>query len=287
MNLIVATTSTAKEFFKELWKNYHESITFYGKTLLLIAVVFVLSWIISRIVCRVIAKGMKRINGFDESLIKILQSVARTFIWIFALLIILDLIGINTASILTVLGAVGLAVALAMKDSMSNIAAGLMLIVLRPYRTGDYVECGSVGGTIKEMGLFSTELKTVDGMFVAVPNSVIFGSPVKNYSRNPLRRGDIAVGIDYKNSLPEALKVLQQVLAECEDVLQDPAPEVLVDEFADSSVNLKIRFWAENAKYWNAYWQLKAAIKPALENANINIPFPQRVVTVINANKAE
>ena len=284
MNFMVAS-SVMQEFFKDMWVKYQDSILRYGKTLLTIVVVLIIGWVVAGVICRLIGRSARKVNKLDESLIKILKTVARSIVWVVVFLIVLDLIGINTASILTVLGAVGLAVALAMKDSLSNIAAGLMIITLRPYKTGDYVDCGDVSGTIKEMGLFSTELTTVDGLFVAVPNSLIFGSPVKNYSRNALRRGDIAVSIARTDSLTEAVKALQDMLAINELVLKDPAAEVLVSQLADSTVELNVRFWVKSENYWDAYWQIKSALKPALESAGMQIPFPRSVVTVINQEK--
>jgi len=204
-----------------------------------------------------------------------------------ALLIILDLFGVNTASILTVLGAAGLAVGLAMKDSLSNIAAGLMLLFLRPYKEGDYIDCGSISGTIVEIGLFSTFLKTFDGIFISAPNSTLFGNPVKNYSRNPFRRADITVGIAYGDSLGKALEVLQALLKNHELVQQDPAPQVLVADLAESSVNLTLRYWAKSQDYWNAYWSIKRQLKEVLESAGLNIPFPQRVVTMVNSKDSD
>ena len=281
----VATAQQGKvgDFFCDFCREHTEDFFRFGKVLLLAIVVLLLAWLFAGLVRKLIKRAQDKMPHIDGSAGHLGYVVARTFIWLFAFLIILDLFGINTASILTVLGAVGLAVALAMKDSMSNVAAGVMLIILRPYKTGDFVDCGSVAGTIKTMGLFSTEVATVDGVFVAVPNSAIFGSPIKNYSRNNTRRADITVGIDYSNSLPEGIKVLQKLMNENELILQDPAPQVLVADLADSSVNLTLRFWCSNDVYWDAYWQVKAAIKPALEGAGLSIPFPQRVITFANA----
>ena len=289
LNDVVQTVKEgrADDFFCDFCKNHAEDFVRFGKVLLLAVIVLALAWLFARLTRKLIDRTQNKLPHIDGSAGHLVYVVARTFIWLFAFLIILDLFGINTASILTVLGAVGLAVALAMKDSMSNVAAGVMLIILRPYKTGDFVDCGAVAGTIQTMGLFSTEVATIDGIFVAVPNSVIFGAPIKNYSRNNTRRADITVGIDYSNSLPEGIKVLEKLMRENELILQDPAPQVLVADLADSSVNLTLRFWCDNAVYWDAYWQVKAAIKPALEGAGLSIPFPQRVITFANSISGE
>ena len=269
--------------FAELLSEHQDKIIMFGKAVLLTVLVILLAWIVSRVLKNIIMGAVKKYPLVDEAVGKVSASILRVFIWLIAFLIILDLFGVNTASILTVLGAAGLAIGLAMKDSLSNIAAGLMLLILRPYKLGDYVDCGSVSGTIKEMGLFTTTLETVDGIFISAPNNVVFGSPVKNYSRNALRRADIVVGIAYGDSLPKAIEVLLDFMKQNELILQDPAPEVLVTELANSSVNLNLRFWAKSEQYWDAFWSVKAGLKPVIESAGLNIPFPQRVVTFANA----
>ena len=268
-------------FFETLWGEYKGEIFHFGKVLLMSIVVVAVAWLLTRIFKRLIRTSVKKVAKQDESLGGILANLVGALVWILAVMIILDLFGVNTASILTVLGAAGLAIGLAMKDSLSNIAAGLMLLFMRPYKVGDYVECGNISGTIMEMGLFTTILKTFDGVFISAPNSAIFGNPIKNYSRNPFRRADITVGIAYGDSLPQALEVLNELLKNNELVAQDPAPQVLVAELADSSVNLTLRYWAKTADYWNAYWGIKKDLKTVIEKAGLNIPFPQRVVTMV------
>ena len=276
-------TGGVSGFFQELWEKHQDSVVHFGKVLLLSLAVIVLAWIISRIVRRIIMRSTEKITVLDQSIGKVIYGIVRTVIWLFAFLIILDLFGINTASILTVLGAAGLAVGLAMKDSLSNIAAGLMLLFLHPYKVGDYVDAESVSGTIKEMGLFTTVLMTPDGLYVSAPNSVIFGKPIKNFSRNPLRRTDITVGISYGDSLPQGIEILKKMMMDNELILKDPAPEVLVADLADSSVNLTLRYWTSTQNYWPAYWGVKGNLKSTIESAGLNIPFPQRVLTFANA----
>lgn len=279
------------EIIHDLWTRYQADILHLGKILLISIAIVVLGYFAIKLFKKLINKSTQKLESVDESLGKALFAIARTIVWLFVALIILDLFGINTASFLTVLGAAGLAVGLAMKDSLSNIAAGVMLLIMRPYKAGDYIDCGSISGTIKEMGLFTTILMTVDGIYISAPNSVIFGTPIKNYSRNPQRRADITVGIDYADSLPKGVELLQKLLDSNDKILKDPAPQVLVAELADSSVNLTLRFWCTNENYWDVYWQVKAQLKNAIESAGLNIPFPQRVITfatpIPEKNKAE
>ena len=272
-----------QQVWEDFWAKNTDVLLNFGKVLVLVLVIILIALFVGRLTKKIINRAVQKVPVLDPSVGKIFYSIARTFIWLFTLLIILDLFGFNTASLLTVLGAAGLAVGLAMKDSLSNIAAGLMLLLLRPYKAGDYVDCGSVSGTIKEMGLFTTTLTTVDGIYISTPNSVIFGTPVKNYSRNSTRRADITVGIAYGDSLPHGIKILQELLNGNELVLKDPAPQVLVADLADSSVNLTLRFWTANENYWTAYWKVKAQLKETIESAGLNIPFPQRVITFANA----
>ena len=269
--------------FKDFWMTHQDAILHFAKVLLLALVIILVALLVGRLIRKVIERAVEKVPSLDASVGKIFYSIARTFLWLFTVLIILDLFGFNTASLLTVLGAAGLAVGLAMKDSLSNIAAGLMLLLLRPYKVGDYIDCGAISGTIKEMGLFTTTLSTADGIFIAAPNSTIFGSPVKNYSRNATRRVDITVGISYGDSLPEGIRVLQELMEKNELILKDPAPEVLVNELANSSVNLTLRFWVASGNYWPAFWQIKGELKQTIESAGLNIPFPQRVITFANA----
>ena len=273
----------AANSFSKFLEGQQNNIVTFGKTVLLTVVVIVLTVIVSKVLKKLITGAIQKVPHMDEAVGKVLASIVRVLLWLVSFLIILDLFGVNTASILTVLGAAGLAIGLAMKDSLSNIAAGLMLLILRPYKLGDYVDCGSVSGTIKDMGLFTTTLETFDGIFVSAPNSVVFGAPVKNYSRNPLRRADIVIGIAAGDSLTKAVEVLTQFMKQNELIIQDPAPEVLVSELSDYSVNLNLRFWATSEKYWDAYWNVKEEVKAVIESAGLNIPFPQRVVTVVNA----
>ena len=272
-----------QEAWNNFWATYSDSIMNFAKILILALIIILIAMFVGRLTRKIIMRAVEKVPSLDHSVGNIFYSIARTFIWLFAVLIILDLFGFNTASLLTVLGAAGLAVGLAMKDSLSNIAAGLMLLLLRPYKVGDYVDCGSVSGTIKEMGLFTTTLSTPDGIFIAAPNSVIFGTPVKNYSRNDTRRVDITVGISYGDSLPQGIKILQSLMEKNEIILKDPAPQVLVADLADSSVNLTLRFWVPTAKYWDAFWEIKGQLKETIESAGLNIPFPQRVITFANA----
>ena len=268
---------------KNIWNKHQQEFLHFGKIFIMALIIVMFAAGLSRICRRMIKFTTQKIHSRDDAVGTILGNTINVLIWVLTVLIILDLFGINTASILTVLGAAGLAVGLAMKDSLSNIAAGLMLLFLRPYKIGDYVECGNVSGLIMEIGLFTTTLKTVDGIYISAPNSAIFGNPIKNYSRNPSRRADITVGIAYSNSLSEALEILKKLLMDDPRIMKEPAPNVIVAELADSSVNLTLRYWTKTEDYWDVYWDIKQQLKLVIENAGLSIPFPQRVITFANS----
>jgi small conductance mechanosensitive channel len=202
--------------------------------------------------------------------------IVRYGIFIICLIMIFNVFGINTASLLAILGAAGLAVGLALKDTLSNIAAGIILLFLGTYRRGDYVEFGSCSGTVKEISLFTTILETPDGIYISAPNSNIWGTPLKNYTRNGKRRMDISVPIAYSDSIDTAFRVVKEMAAAEGRLLADPAPQILVQSYGDSSVNVLLRAWAPLDQYWPVYWDLMRVLKEKLEEAGLSIPFPQR-----------
>lgn len=194
------------------------------------------------------------------------------------LVAVLDMVGVQTASLIAVLGAAGLAAGLALQGTLSNFAAGAMLLVFRPFRVGDYVEAGGNGGSVMAIGLFSTVLNTPDNVQIIIPNSSVFGSTIKNYAANDTRRVDMVVGIAYEDDIGTAVDTIRAVLAQDDRVLAEPAPVVAVSELGDSSVNLVVRPWCERANYWDLRFDLTRTFKERLEAAGCSIPFPQRDV---------
>jgi small conductance mechanosensitive channel len=191
---------------------------------------------------------------------------------------VLQYIGIPTAQFMVVLGSAGLAVGLAMKDTLTSLAAGLMLTMLRPFDVGDYVEAGGKGGTVVEVQLLNTILNTPDNVRVVVPNGKILSENISNYTVNGKRRMVINVGVSYDDDLQKATNILLSLLESDERVLTDPAPTVAVTEFAPSAINIVVRPWAVNADYWSLYFDLHKKIKAAFDVNDITIPLPQRVV---------
>lgn len=267
----------------EFIKTYQDDVIYCGTRVLLAIGVIICGWIAYKIIGGALNRFSNRTHWCDDATTSVLKRVFKWGIIFLAFLIILDLCGVNTASLLTVLGAVGLAVGLALKDTLSNMAAGIVLLVMRPYNPGDYIECGSVAGTIQSMGLLTSVVTTPDGLFVSVPNTVLQGSPIKNFNRNDLRRVDIVVGVSYSDNIEEGVKALMKLMEENAIILKEPVPQVLIAELADSSVNLQLRFWVKSAQYWDGFWSVKSELKNTLEGAGLHIPFPQRVVTFTNA----
>jgi small conductance mechanosensitive channel len=197
---------------------------------------------------------------------------------VFVVVAVLGLFGIPTASFIAVLGAAGLAVGLAMQGTLSNFAAGVMLLVFRPFKVGDLVEVAGTLGVVKEIGIFATQLNTPNNVRVIVSNSTVYGEKISNYTANEIRRVDLTVGVGYGDDLEVARRTISGVVTEHPKVLEDPAPQVEVVEMADSSVNYVVRPWCATADYWRVYFDVTQRCKERLEAAGCSIPFPQRDV---------
>ncbi len=271
-----------REYVEAFWATHSELIMAVGYKALLVIVVLVASRFVAKALHRWINKTSERFEQFDATLVPVLRTIANVAVYAVALIIVLDVFGVNTASILALLGAAGLAVALALKDTLSNIAAGMMLLILRPFCAGHAIECGSMTGTVKTVGLFTTTLETPDGLYISSPNSSLWASPITNFTRNGKRRMDLIVGIAYTDSIDAGFKALQTVIENEPRFLKDPAPQVMVQAMADSSVNLQLRAWATIDVYWDVYWDANRQVKEQIEAAGLSIPFPQRDVHLIN-----
>ena len=253
---------------------------------LLAIVILIVGWTIAGWAKRLTLRAMNRIPNMDATLKPLLSSIARYVVIIITIIAVLSQFGIETTSIIAVLGAAGLAIGLALQGTLQNIAAGVMLLILRPLRVGDFVEAAGTSGTVKEIGLFTTQFTTLDGLFLSVPNSSIWGGMVKNYSMNATRRVDLEVGISYDDNLTEALSLLESFLKGRTGILEDPAPAVMVMALADSSVNINLRCWVNNGDYWNFLCDLKRDVKNHLEANGFTIPYPQQDVYMHQVEKS-
>jgi len=240
-------------------------------------------FIIGRWVANLITKGLRRVMeraNVDATLIKFLSNIVRVLLLIFVILAAIGQLGIQTTSLIAVLGAAGLAVGLALQGSLSNFAAGVLVIIFRPYKVGDYIEGAGVAGTVDEVQIFNTVLKTPDNVRIIVPNSQITGGIITNYSAHETRRVDFTFGIGYADDIDKAKKIIEDVLTSDERVLEDPAPQIVVAELADSSVNIVARPWSKAADYWSLKFDVTETVKKRFDAEGISIPFPQRDVHV-------
>jgi len=250
-----------------------ENLVHYAQNIVAALLIFFIGkWIAGRIAGLVKTGAAKRIDGTVANFIgNLLHIVLVAFVVIAAL----DELGVETTSLVAILGAAGLAVGLALKDSLGNFAAGVMLILFRPFKVGDYVEAGGAAGSIKEIRIFATVMNTPDNKIITVPNGSIMGGNIVNYSEMPTRRVDMVVGAGYGSDLGKVKSVLQSILDADERILKDPAPVIAVSELADSSINLLVRPWVNSADYWAVKWDTTETVKKRFDEEGIEIPFPQ------------
>jgi len=189
-------------------------------------------------------------------------------------------LGVQTTSLLAVVGAAGLAIGLALQGSLSNFASGVMIVLFRPYKVGDVIEAGGVTGSVIEVQIFTTIMKTPDNKKIIVPNSQVMAGEITNYSANPTRRVDLVAGCGYDDDLDKVRGVLEGIIAADDRILSDPAPTIAISELADSSVNFVVRPWVNSADYWGVYFDLTEQIKKRFDAEGISIPYPQRDVHV-------
>lgn len=251
--------------------------TTYGLKIIGAIIILILGRIAAGIV-RSMCRRMLEKTKADAAIVSFVGSLAYIIILVFAVLAALAKFGIQTTSFVAVLGAAGFAIGFALQGSLGNFAAGVLMLVLRPFRVGDYIEGAGVAGTVKAIELFTTVLSTPDNVKIIVPNGKIFGDVIKNVSGYDTRRVDLVIGISYGASIQKAYEVVKKILDEEERVLPDPAPQIAVSELADSSVNLVVRPWVKSGDYWGTKFELTRKIKEAFDENGIEIPFPQMVV---------
>ncbi len=240
--------------------------------------ILVVGWSIAGWASRALRRILDRSDRLDATLKPLAVNLVRYAILIITMLAVLGRFGVQTASIVAVLGAAGLAIGLALQGTLSNVAAGVMLLVLRPLKVGDFIIVGGHTGTVLAVGMFTLELNTSDNVFVSLPNSSVWNSPIINYSRNGTRRVDLTIGISYAEDIDRAIDfAMQEVRAESR-VLAEPAPVVGVGLLADSSVNLSIRAHVSPRDFWATTFALNKSIKQRFDAEGVNIPFPQRTL---------
>ncbi len=261
----------------------YELFTVFGIKVLAAIAIFIFGRIFTRILKNLTVKLLKKSN-VEETLVSFIGNLVYFSLLTFVILAAISQLGIQTTSFIAVLGAAGLAVGLALQGSLSNFAAGVMLIIFRPFKTGDFIEAGGTTGTVEEIQIFTTKLRTPDNKSIIIPNSKVSSDNIINYSAKPVRRVDFVFGIGYDDDIDHAKNVINDVLATDERILKDPPVTIGVLEHGDSSVNIAVRPWVKSADYWNVYFDTMEKMKKGFDAEGINIPYPQRDVHLYKQN---
>ncbi len=254
----------------------------YGINVVGALVIIVVGFMVAGWARRALERALSRSGKMDATLVRFFGSLVRYAIIAFVIIAALQQFGVEATSLVAVFGAAGLAIGLALQGTLSNVAAGVMLLMFRPFKIGDFVDIGGKTGTVKEVGLFTTELATGDNVKIIMPNGQIWGQAIANFSANPTRRVDLMMGIDYGDNIDTAMATINRVIGEETRALTDQDSTVAVAELADSSVNIVVRVWVNAADYWGVRWDLTKKLKEQLEADGISIPFPQQTVHHVN-----
>ena len=246
-------------------------------------IVLIVGYVAAKLVRTLLRRWLARTN-LAVALQRFITQITYVGILVFTIVATLARFGIETTSFVAILGAAGFAIGFALQGSLSNFAAGVLLLVLRPFKIGDFVEAGGVSGTVKDIQLFTSVLATPDNVKVMVPNAQIYNGVIRNYNGYETRRIDLSVGIGYGDSIEQALDAALGLMTADERILSDPAPSAMVSELGDSSVNLKLRMWVNVADYWDVSFDMTRRIKELFDDRGIEIPYPQHVVHMANVS---
>ena len=237
---------------------------------------------LAKFILMLVRKALQRAS-FDEILRNFICSLLKSFLYLVVLVVALDQIGVNTTSLVALIGAAGLAIGLALQDSLKNFAAGVMLVVFRPFSVGDFVEAGGTSGKVERVNIFSTTFNSADNKEIIVPNGAIFSGTIVNFSANDERRVEWIFGIGYEDDIRAARDIIKSLLDADDRVLSDPEPLIVVGELADSSVNLTVRAWVKTGDYWGVNFDLLEQVKIGFDDKGISIPYPQQDVHLTQA----
>lgn len=259
-----------------------ELLVTYGISVLAAIATMLLGFWAAGLAQRMTLKGLGKTKRIDETITLFVASIVKYLVIIVTVLAVLDKFGVETTSLIALLGAAGLAVGLALQGTLSNVAAGVMLLFFRPFKVGQFIDAGGVAGTVKSISLFTTHMNTSDNVYIIVPNSKIWGSAIKNFSHNATRRLELNIGIGYGDDIEKAISVVEGLIEADGRGLDDPAPAVVVGNLGDSSVDLKIRVWCNSGDLWALKCDLTRAIKEAFDAEGIEIPYPHRVIQTLS-----
>lgn len=251
----------------------------WGIDFVMAIVIYIVGRFIAGILVNLLGKVMTR-GKYDDMLIDFVKAIAKTILMLFVIIASLNQLGIDTTSLAAILAAAGLAIGLSLQGSLQNFAAGVMLLVFKPFKAGDFIEAGGATGVVKNISIFTTVMTTGDNKEIIVPNGGIYGGNIINYSAKATRRVDMIVGIGYDSDLKKAKEILNEMVAADDRILKDPAPTIAVAELAESSVNFVVRPWVASADYWKVKFDFNEAVKLRFDAEGISIPFPQMDVHV-------
>jgi len=255
--------------------------TEFGIKLLTAAAIFIIGRIAVNFIVSAVRKTLAR-TKMEETLERFLCNILNAVLMVALVIAAVSALGVETTSLLAILGAAGLAIGLALQGSLSNFASGVLIVAFRPYKVGDFIDAGGVAGTVEEVQIFTTALKTPDNKKIIVPNSQIMNGTITNVSAYPSRRVDLVVGCGYGDDIDKVYSVLNDIVSNHPLVLQDPAPGIALNTLGDSSVNFNVRPWCNSGDYWTVYNEITEQVKRRFDKEGLNIPFPQRDVHVYN-----
>ena len=251
----------------------------WGINILLALIIFFIGRIVVNFLVTLTGKLMLH-SKLDDMLISFVKTILKAVLMLFVIVAALNELGVNTTSLVALLGAAGLAIGLSLQDSLKNFAAGVMILVFRPFTGGDFVEAAGVSGIVESISIFTTTIRSPDNKEIIVPNGNIYSGNIINYSAKETRRVDLVFGIGYDANIKEAKELLSKIVNEHTLVLKDPEPVIAVSELADCSVNFVVRPWVKSADYWTVYFDITETVKLEFDKASISIPFPQMDVHV-------
>jgi len=260
---------------EDILSQLKELLAVYGLKVIAALAIFIIGKMVAKIIRAGIKKGMAKAKS-DPILISFTSNIIYAALLAFVIIAALGQLGIQTTSFIAILGAAGLAIGLALQGSLSNFAAGVLMIIFRPFKQGDFIEGAGVSGIVEEVHIFNTVLRTGDNKTIIIPNDSLMSGNIVNYSSKPTRRLDLVIGIGYEDDIKKAKSVLEELLQSDERILKDPAPTLGLLELADSSVNFAVRPWVKSADYWGVHFDLLERIKLRFDKEGISIPYPQQ-----------
>jgi small conductance mechanosensitive channel len=277
----ILEAGSPEQLMQNVWELGREYLVPFAINLLAALAILIIGRWVARLLTGAVRRMMNKAN-VDETLIKFLANIVYTILMLVVALAAVNRLGVDTTSFAAILAAAGLAVGFALQGSLSNFASGVMLILFKPFKVGDFVDAGGTSGVVEEIQIFNTLLRTGDNVQIIVPNSQITSGKITNFSAKETRRIDLVVGCGYGDNLKEVKEFLETLLAQDERILEDPAPVVAVNELGDNSVNFVVRPWVKASDYWATRWDLTERIKTGFDERGFNIPYPTRDLYVHN-----